>query len=118
MPYEIHKYPEFTWSLSRVRMVKECEMKYYMHYYGSHNGWSYDANEETRQLYRLKYLKLLDAWFGEIFHNTIQYFLKNCRGKDISYVILRTSCMRHWLKSTESQYIVQMNGEIVPKGIQ
>ena len=37
--YERRKYPEKSWSISKMKTLNSCEREYYYTYYGSHNGW-------------------------------------------------------------------------------
>jgi len=76
MDFEIQPYPEFSWSISRRKIFKECPRKYYYHYYASHNGWLDEAPEEARIAYRLKKLITLELLAGQELHkafaNTIE----------------------------------------------
>lgn len=77
MIYQYQKYPELSWSFSRVKLLQECERKYYFNYYGSHNGWSFNSCDKAKRLYRLKNLKPMDALFGEVFHRNVQDTINN-----------------------------------------
>jgi len=77
MAYEIKEFPPLSWSFSRMRMLQECPRKYFYNYYGYHNGWLADADEESKQIYRLKNLQAIDAFFGQIFHDTVKDVVRN-----------------------------------------
>jgi hypothetical protein len=53
MAFEVHPYPEFSWSQSRRSTFRECPRKYFWTYYGSHNGWLREAPAEARAAWRL-----------------------------------------------------------------
>lgn len=59
-----------------MKTLSDCERKYYYQYYGYHNGWLKESDEETQKIYRLKNLKAIDALFGEIFHSTVKEALQ------------------------------------------
>ena len=63
--FEIRTYPEFSWSISRQRLLRDCPRAYYYRYYLSHNGWLSDAPEQARLAYRLSKLVGLDALLGQ-----------------------------------------------------
>lgn len=65
MAFEIHPYPEFSWSISRQRLLEQCPRAYHYRYYASWNGWLRDASEESRLAYRLSKLTGLDALLGQ-----------------------------------------------------
>jgi len=71
MAYKHRKYPEWSWSLSRHRIFKNCLRKYYFQYYKSHNGWEWDAPEENKKVYRLKKLQSVDAILGNTIHHLL-----------------------------------------------
>jgi CRISPR/Cas system-associated exonuclease Cas4 (RecB family) len=73
---------EFSWSKSRHDLFKTCPRKYYYYYYGSWNGWKYNADERTRQIYRLKKLQNRFMWIGSLVHVTIENILKTYRAGD------------------------------------
>lgn len=63
--FEIRPYPEFSWSISRQRLLENCPRAYYYRYYLSHNGWLREAPEQARLAYRLSKLTSLDALLGQ-----------------------------------------------------
>lgn len=76
-----------------------------MNYYGSYNGWNIGGSEETRRLYRLKNLKPIDALFGEVFHQTVQYSIRNFYKDIINPDIFKQRLYRALaLKYRESKY--------------
>jgi hypothetical protein len=68
---------EFSWSVSRDSIFRECPRKYYFNYYGSWSGWEIEAPERARKLYVLKNLKNRSTWIGEVVHKCIAHSLKN-----------------------------------------
>ena len=52
--YERRKYPEKSWSISKMKTLNSCEREYYYTYYGSHNGWIFTSSEEQKIAWRLK----------------------------------------------------------------
>ena len=68
---------QFSWSVSRDRVFRECPRKYYFNYYGHWGGWEPDAPERTRKIYVLKQLKNRATWSGEVVHDCIARSLKN-----------------------------------------
>jgi hypothetical protein len=63
--FVIEPYPQFSWSMTRQRLLENCPRSYYYRYYLSHNGWLDDAPERSRLAYRLGKLTSLDAIFGQ-----------------------------------------------------
>lgn len=72
MPYQYREYPSLAWSFSRMKMLNDCERKYYYNYYASHNGWLSDASKNAQKIYRLKNLHPIDALFGQLFHDLVK----------------------------------------------
>ncbi len=68
---------EFSWSVSRDNLFRECPRKYYFNYYGSWGGWRADADEKIRGLYVLKNLINRAMWVGDVVHRCIAVSLKN-----------------------------------------
>ena len=67
----------FSWSVSRDNLFRECKRKYYYNYYGSWGGWERDtADEVTRTLYVLKNLQNIHMWKGSTVHWEIERVLK------------------------------------------
>lgn len=58
MAFEIRPYPEFSWSISRARLLRQCPRAYFYHYYLKHNGWLRDAPEQARLAYRLSLIHI------------------------------------------------------------
>ena len=46
--YEVRKYPEKSWSISKMKVIQNCLREYYYTYYGSHNGWLYESPDESK----------------------------------------------------------------------
>jgi len=66
---------DLTWSVSRANLFSTCPRAYYYSYYGSWEGWSFNAPAKTRELYMLKQIKTLILWAGSIVHDTIKQAL-------------------------------------------
>ena len=67
----------FSWSISRDSLFRECKRKYYYNYYGSWGGWERDkADKVTRTLYVLKNLQNIHMWKGSTVHWEIERVLK------------------------------------------
>ena len=71
MEFKIKKYPEKSWSISKMKVIEGCYREYYYTYYGSHNGWLDNSSIEAKISWRLK--KLTNIWllFGEKLHKLI-----------------------------------------------
>lgn len=67
---------EFSWSKSRHELFKDCERKYYFNYYGSWNGWKYNSDERTKEIYYLKKLQSRQMWLGSVVHLAVESLLK------------------------------------------
>jgi len=62
---------EFSWSLSRDRVLRECARKYWFTHYGMWGGWDRHADPRTREIYVLKNLKSRQMWAGTVVHDAI-----------------------------------------------
>ena len=69
----------FSWSHSRAKMHQECLRQYYWNYYGSWNGWRQEAPSQARLAYRLKQMKSMAMWAGDITHRVIEHYLRALR---------------------------------------
>lgn len=65
MAYEHREFPEFSWSMSRQKLLEQCPRAYFYRYYLGHNGWLDDAPAESREAYRLGKLTGFDALLGQ-----------------------------------------------------
>lgn len=63
---------EFSWSLSRERVLRECARKYYYTHYGMWGGWSPAASPRTREIYILKNLKSRQMWAGTVVRDALR----------------------------------------------
>src|SRR5690606_12639367 len=63
---------DFSWSKSRHEKFSECLRAYYLHYYFSWGGWTYDASPEAQAAWRLKKLTNRFAWVGTVVHDAIR----------------------------------------------
>lgn len=73
-------YPDFAWSLTRERSLRECARRYYWGVYGGWEGWEEDAPDETRRAYRLKKLTNLDFALGAAIHRRAEELTRIARG--------------------------------------
>lgn len=80
--FQITPYPEWSWSHSRDQLFRECPRRYFYHYYGSHNGWLRDADEEPRVTYRLKQMANLYLIFGDALHQVAEMHIRQWQGKN------------------------------------
>lgn len=67
---------QLIWSGSRLSTYSECAKKYYYTYYGSWNGWKFDATDDQKELYLLKNLKIIQIITGSIVHEVVDTYLK------------------------------------------
>lgn len=77
--YQERKYPEKSWSISKMKTLENCERDYYYTYYGSHNGWIYTSTDEQKMAWRLKKLTNLWMCFGEVVHKEIKGIINICK---------------------------------------
>ena len=77
--YEERKYPEKSWSISRMKTLDSCQREYYYTYYGSHNGWIFNSTDEQKIAWRLKKLTNLWMCFGEVVHKKIRGIINICK---------------------------------------
>lgn len=75
--FEIRRYPEKSWSISKMKVIDSCFREYYFTYYGSHNGWISESTDEQKLAWRLK--KLTNIWimFGDKLHRIIKDIIIN-----------------------------------------
>jgi hypothetical protein len=67
---------EFSWSISRDSLFRQCRRAYYYNYYGYWGGWDKNgADEVTRVLYVLKNLQNRWQWKGSMVHHEIERVL-------------------------------------------
>ncbi len=57
---------EFSWSLSRYTLFKQCKRAYFFHYYASWEGWLAEADQFKKLVYRLKQIKTEKEWIDEL----------------------------------------------------
>ncbi len=72
----------FTWSRSRAGMFESCAYRYYLNYYGSWGGWSWNADPLIRRTYILKQLQSRWMWAGSLVHDSIERVLHTLRAGD------------------------------------
>lgn len=77
--FEVRRYPEKSWSISKMKVIDSCFREYFYTYYGSHNGWLFESSEEAKIAWRLK--KLTNIWlmFGKELHGVIKEVIENKR---------------------------------------
>ena len=69
----------YAWSDSRVKTLRECMQRYFLHYYQSWNGWNANAPPEKHAAYMLKNMTNIYMWAGSITHNEIESIVKEIR---------------------------------------
>lgn len=101
MAFVVKKYPEKSWSISKMKVIEGCYREYYYTYYGSHNGWLKDASLEAKLSWRLK--KLSNIWliFGDKLHIVISKILKS-NSKDI-----KTSELVNYMRKTLNNVVFE-----------
>jgi len=67
----------FQWSVSRDRTFRECPRQYWFNHYGFWDGWHFDVDARTRDIYVLKQLKSRPMWVGEVVHDCIKHSIEN-----------------------------------------
>ncbi|MCP3027399.1 PD-(D/E)XK nuclease family protein [Halobacillus sp. A5] len=113
MKFEVRKYPEMSWSLSRHKTMLTCKRKYAYDYYVSHNGWLNDADTLARQAYRLKKITNLEMHFGSVVHDLIyqiiQRVLNNQEIPREEAVVdeIRHHLNRSFIESTKKEHLWQ-----------
>jgi hypothetical protein len=70
---------EFSWSFSRHRELEDCPRRAYYRRHGAWGGWSADADERSRELYRLSKLEHRPMWMGKAVHDAIARALWRAR---------------------------------------
>jgi CRISPR/Cas system-associated exonuclease Cas4 (RecB family) len=100
---------EFSWSKSKNEMFNECKRKYFLHYYGSWNGWDNHEEDRIKRTYYLKQLNTKEIWLGQIIHEVIKYVLDQFRyGNRITLghaiVILRKKFEEGFIQSSLKKY--------------
>lgn len=69
---------DISYSNSRNEKFRgKCLRQYYLHYYGSWNGWGRNASEIKKKTYFLKKLNNRYAWAGTLLHEAIAKMLKH-----------------------------------------
>ncbi len=100
---------EFSWSKSKNEMFNQCKRKYFLHYYGSWNGWDNNAEDRIKRIYYLKQLNTKEIWLGQIIHEVIKYVLDQFKvGNRISLsystAILRKKFEEGFIQSSLRKY--------------
>lgn len=70
---------QFSWSKTRGAYLRDCARKYHNHYYAYWGGWSDNAPETARRLYKLRSLVSVPAWKGTLTHDTVAWVLQYIR---------------------------------------
>lgn len=100
--------PELTWSISKMDVFNSCKRKYFYDYYASHLGWSDDASELSKEVYKLKKLSNKDMCAGNLIHekardlidaivlNPTSILTPTCLEKHVNVAIyqFRNSCVQ------------------------
>jgi CRISPR/Cas system-associated exonuclease Cas4 (RecB family) len=79
----IKEYPDFSWSFSRHKTMMDCLKKYFLSYYGSHNGWLRNADAINKHIYRLKKITNLEVILGSKVHEYIEKIIDSNFHKDL-----------------------------------
>lgn len=79
----IKEYPEFSWSFSKHKTMMDCLKKYYLSYYGFHNGWLHNADAIKKHIYRLKKITNLEMMLGSKVHEYIEKMINSNFYKDL-----------------------------------
>jgi hypothetical protein len=100
---------EFSWSKSRDALFNTCLRAYYYHYYGSWNGWRYDAPADARELYVMKNLQGLATWRGAAVHDVVRQVVEGlARGQAVpveqALSLLRERMRRDFEDSRKGRY--------------
>ena len=100
---------EFSWSLSRDGIFNACLRRYYYHYYGSWNGWRYDAPPDVKELYLMKNLQTMPMWTGAVVHHVVQEAVKGLSAgrpvpPEVAVATLTERMQRDWQDSASGRY--------------
>ena len=63
---------ENSWSFYKHNLFNYCEKKYYLHYFGSQNGWNSTSSSKEQKLYLLKQQQPYKQWIKNLIINNIQ----------------------------------------------
>ncbi|MFH1224867.1 MAG: hypothetical protein V1676_03610 [Candidatus Diapherotrites archaeon] len=75
---------------------------YYYKYYGGWGGCFWDSPEDAREIYRLKGLKTVPLWVGELVSNSIAYFLVELKkGREVEGGVLLSGLERQFREGLE-----------------
>jgi CRISPR/Cas system-associated exonuclease Cas4 (RecB family) len=100
---------EFSWSLSRERVLRECARKYWFTHYGMWGGWDRRADPRTREIYLLRNLKTRRMWAGTVVHDAVRRSIRLLRnGQEVLPVeeIVRITLARmraDWVASRQGR---------------
>ncbi len=109
---------EFSWSVSRDALFRECRRKYYYNYYGSWGGWDKNHPDKvTRTLYVLKNLQNRWQWKGSVVHHEIEKVLKELVSTGVLTPIAKsksrvTEMMRNDFKFSRDGLYWQKDGSL------
>lgn len=68
--------------MTRHKTFRECLRQYYLNYYGYWNGWSTDAPDDARLIYRLKKMQSLPMWLGDVVHRIVERVIMDLRNDE------------------------------------
>ncbi len=75
---------EFSWSVSRNRIFRDCHRAYYYRHYGSWGGWDPKGDPAAREAYVLKNLGNRYTFAGQVVHETVADVLNRHRyGREV-----------------------------------
>jgi hypothetical protein len=100
---------QFSWSFTRHKLFHECQRAYYHQYYGYWDGWTDSAPDRARLTYRLKNMKTLPMWLGDIVHRMVERILVDLRNRELNTLESyqkqsRDILNREWLQSVEKKW--------------
>ncbi len=68
--------------MTRHKSFRDCLRHYYLNYYAYWNGWSPDAPDDARLIYRLKKMQSMPMWMGDIVHRMIERIIADMRNDE------------------------------------
>jgi hypothetical protein len=74
-------------------------------YYGSWDGWDTRSPDEARLAYRLKNMKNLPLWLGDLVHRMIERILGDARNRDVNNLDNYQNQLRAWMNKEWAQSI-------------
>lgn len=103
------QYPPWSWSFSRQQTFTSCQRRYYYNYYGSHNGWEFNAHPEVALAYRLKKLTSIYLVLGDAVHKVAESLVARAvegrepLAEDLIEEEIRRHLRRVWVASRDER---------------